>query len=142
MSEQWKYQLRVYLTDDLAEVARLDRTNPTLRALTDILIKHNAALVNQFDAFASYVAHAEAEGPENFPLYKWTKAVINDPAKRAKHINTFAIQISGEEVYPQAVADNLEAALQPLLGDKLITRITKHDTNPVNNPQVPSQYRS
>ena len=65
MNEQWQYQLRVYLTDDLADVARSDRNNPVLRPLTDILDKHHATLVNQFDAFASYVVEAEEEGPEN-----------------------------------------------------------------------------
>jgi hypothetical protein len=98
--------------------------------------------VNQFDAFASYVVEAEKEGPENFPLYKWTKAVVEDPAKRPKHINTFAMHVSGKEVYPKAAADALEADLQPLLGGRLVTRMSRHDTNPVNNLQVPSEYRS
>ena len=35
--EQWQYQLRVYLTDALADGARSDRNNPALRPLTDIL---------------------------------------------------------------------------------------------------------
>jgi hypothetical protein len=70
----------------------------------------------QFDAFASYVVEAEEEGSENFPLYKWTKAIVEDPAKRAKHIKTFAMHVSGKEVYPKAAADALEADLQPLLG--------------------------
>jgi hypothetical protein len=142
MNEQWQYQLRVYLTDDLADVARSDRNNPALRPLTDILDKHHATLVNQFDAFASYVVEAEEEGPENFPLYKWTKAIVEDPAKRAKHIKAFAMHVSGKEVYPKAAADALEADLQPLLGGRLVTRMSRHDTNPANNLQVPSQYRS
>jgi len=142
MNEQWLYQLRVYLTDDLADVARGDRDNPALRPLTDILDKHQAILVSQFDAFASYVAEAEKEGPENFPLYKWTKAVVEDPAKRAKHIATFALRVSGKEVYPKADADALEADLNPLVGGQLVTRISRHDTNPANNLPVPSQYRS
>jgi hypothetical protein len=142
MDEQWQYQLRVYLTDDLADVARNDPNNPVLRPLTDILDKHHVTLVNQFDAFASYVAEAEKEGPENFPLYKWTKAVVEDPTKRAKHINTFAMHVSGKEVYPRATADALEADLQPLLGGRLFTRMSRHDTNPANNLQVPSECRS
>ena len=142
MNEQWQYQLRVYLTDDLADVARSDRNNPVLQPLTGILDKHHATLVSQFDAFASYVAGAEKEGPENFPLYKWTKAVVEDPAKRAKHIKTFAMHVSGKEVYSKTAADALEADLQPLLGGRLVTRISRHDTNPTNNLQVPSEYRS
>ena len=142
MSEALQYQVRVYLTDELADVARSDRNNPALRPLTDVLDKHDAALVNQFNAFANYVAEAEKEGTEKFPLYKWTKAVIEDPAKRAKHLTTFTVHVSGSEIYPKAAADALEADLQPLVGGGLIKRMSKHDTNPANNPQMPAQYRS
>jgi hypothetical protein len=142
MNEQWQYQLRVYLTDDLANVARNGLDNPALRPLTAILDRHRATLVNQFDAFASYVVEAEEAGPENFPLYKWTKAVVEDPARRAKHIDTFAIHVSGGEVYSRAAADALEADLQLFLGGSLVARMSRHDTNPANNLQVPSQYRS
>ncbi len=142
MSEQWQYQLRVYLSDELAEVARSDHNNSALEPLTDILNKHHAALVSQFDAFENYVAQAEKEGPENFPLYKWTKATVDDPVKRAKHIKTFALHVSGNEVYAKEAADALEADLQPLVGGELITRVSKHDTNPANNLQVPADYRS
>ena len=140
MSEPWQYQVRLYLTEDLAEVARADRAHPALRPLADILDKHGATLVNQFDAFAGYVAEAEKEGAEKFPLYKWTKAVIEDPAKRAKHLGTFTVHCAGEGVYSKAVADALEADLQPLVGG-VVARLTKHDTNPANNPQAPPRYR-
>jgi len=142
MSEQWQYQLRVYLSDELAEVTRSDHNNSTLKPLTDILNKHHAALVSQFDAFENYVAQAEKEGLEDFPLYKWTKATVDDPVKRAKHIKTFALHVSGNEVYAKEAADALEADLQPLVGGELITRVSKHDTNPANNLQVPADYRS
>jgi hypothetical protein len=88
------------------------------------------------------VAEAEAEGPENFLLYKWTKATLEDPARRAKHIKTFAMHVAGKEVYPKAEADALEADLQPLIGGRLVTRMSRHDTNPANNLQVPPEYRS
>ncbi len=142
MKEQWQHQLRVYLTEDLADVARSHRDNPALQPLTDILDKHHATLVNQFDAFSSYVVEAEEEGPEKFPLYKWTKAIVEDPVKRAKHMTVFAMHVSGKEVYPKAAADALEADLQPLLGGRLLTGMSRHDTNPANNLPVPSQYRS
>jgi hypothetical protein len=142
MSEQWQHQLRVYLSDELAEVARNDRESAALKPLTDVLNKHQATLVSQFDAFENYVMEAEKEGPENFPLYKWTKATVDDPAKRAKHIKTFALHVSGNEVYAKQAADALEADLQPLVGGELVTRMSKHDTNPANNLQVPPEYRS
>jgi hypothetical protein len=142
MSGQWQYQLRVYLNDNIADVARSDRDNPALQPLTNILKKHRATLMSQFDAFENYVAEAEKEGPENFPLYKWTKATIEDPAKREKHIKTFALHVSGDEVYAKEIADALEADLRPLVGGALVTHMSKHDTNPAHNPQVPPLYRS
>jgi hypothetical protein len=141
MSEPLHYQIRIYLTDELSAVARSDPNHPALRPLTDILDKHHAALVCQFDAFAHYVAQAEQEGPENFPLYQWTKATVEDPAKRAKHSTIFSMHVSGQEIYPKAEADALEADLQPLLGGGLVARMSRHDTNPANNLPVPPQYR-
>ena len=58
MSEQWQYQLRVYLGEELAETARRDRDAPALETLNAVLNKHDAALVSQFDAFENYVAEA------------------------------------------------------------------------------------
>ena len=142
MTEQWQYQLRAYLSDDVAEVARRDPGNPALKPLTNILNQHHAALVSQFDAFENYVMEAERAGPENFPLYKWTKATVEDPAMRAKHVKTFALHVSGNEIYAKETADALEADLQPLVGGGLVTRMSKHDTNPANNPQVPPEFRS
>jgi len=48
----------------------------------------------------------------------------------------------GNEVYAKPLADAIESDLQPLVGGKLITRLSKYDTNPANNPQVPAQYRN
>ena len=141
MNEELQYQLRVYLNEELAEVARSDRDNAALKPLTDVLHKHNATLVSQFDAFANYVAEAEKHGPEGYPLYKWTKATVDNPAQRAKHIKTFALHVSGDEVYAKEAADALEADLRPFVGGEVVTRMTKHDTNPANNPQMPAEYR-
>lgn len=141
MTEQWQYQIRVYLTDGLAAVASSDRKDPALQPLIDVLDRHDAALVNQLRAFERYVADAEKEGLANYPLYKWTKAVIEDPAKRAKLLTTFTVHVSGSEVYPKSAADALETDLQGLLDGRPLTRMTKHDTNPANNPQAPAQYR-
>jgi hypothetical protein len=95
----------------------------------------------QFDAFASYVAEAEVVGVEGYPLYKWTKATIEDPTKKTKHIRSFALHIKGREVYSKEKADALEVDLQPLVDGSLITRLSRHDTNPVSNPQPPERYR-
>jgi hypothetical protein len=63
----------------------------------------------QFDAFAGYVSVAEANGIENYPLYEWTKKTVDDPAKKAKYIKSFALYVGGKEVYGRDKADALEA---------------------------------
>ena len=141
MSEQWQYQLRLYLADELAEAARRDAAAPVLGPLPQILEKHNATMKCQLDAFANYVAQAEAGGVEGYPLYEWTKATIEDPVKKAKHLKSFAIHVKGREVYPKEEADALEADLQPLVDGTRITRLSRHDTNPASNPQMPERFR-
>ena len=141
MSDEWQHQLRIYLPAELVDVARGDANNPELGRLADILAKHHATMLCQFDAFAGYVAEAEERGLEGYPLYAWTKAIIEDPIKRAKHLKSSALHVNGQEVYSKAEADALEADLQPLVGGELIERISKHDTNPAHNPQLPKEYR-
>ena len=142
MDKQWDYQIRIYLDDELAGVARRDPGDPAIKPLADILAKHHATMKSQNDAFADYVAEAEKQGIEEYPLYAWTKATIEDPVKQAKYIKAFTLYVEGQEVYAKPLADALEADLQPLLGSQVITRLSKHDTNPANNPQPPAQYRN
>ncbi len=142
MSDDWQFQVRINLDDTRAAVARRNPDDPALEALAAVLAKHNATLSCQFDAFAGYVAQAEEEGTENYPLYAWTKATIEDPAKKAKYVKAFTLYVDGDEVYDREKADPLEADLKPLLESKLIARLSKHDTNPANNPQPPKKYRS
>jgi hypothetical protein len=141
MSEPWQYQIRVNLTDDYAILARRDPSNPALRPLTDVLNRHHATLRCQLDAFAGYVAEAELEGPDKFPLYKWTKATLEDPEKVAKHSRSFTLHVHGNEVYPEDSADALAADLRSLAGGPIVIRLSKHDTNPSNNLPVPPKYR-
>lgn len=142
MSEEWDYQIRLYLDDARAELGRRDAADPALAPLGDILARHNATLKCQYDAFADYCAEAEREGRQDDTLYKWTKDVIADPAKKAKYLKSFTLYVDGDETYARDKAEALENDLQPLVEDKLIVRLTKHDTNPANNPQAPARYRS
>ena len=139
---EWQYQLRVDLADDAAAAAQTGADHPGLRSLRRILAAHNAELICQYDAFAGYCAEAEARGIEHYPLYAWTKAVIADPAKKAKYRKSFSIHVGGAEVYAKDRADALEAALTPLVGAGVVKRLAKHDTDPANNPQMPEEYRS
>ena len=95
----------------------------------------------QYDAFAGYCAEAERRGIGEYPLYAWTKATIEDPAKKAKYTRSFTIQVDGEDVYAKEKADALEADLQALVGGPAVRRMARHDTNPANNLQPPKRYR-
>ena len=141
MSEEWQYQVRVNLDDERAAMVRGNLDDPAIAPLADVLARHKAAIKCQYDAFADYCAAAESDGIEGYPLYAWTKATIEDPAKKAKYLKSFTLYVEGQEVYAKDKADALEADLQPLLDQGLITRLSKHDTNPANNPQPPERYR-
>jgi hypothetical protein len=142
MTAEWQYQVRFDLDDAAtAKSARSDLRHPSLAPLAEILTNHRAALKCQFDAFAEYVATAEEHGVENYPLYEWTKATIENPAKKAKYLKSFTLYVDGHEVYAKEIADALVADLQPLARSGLITRLSKYDTNPANNPQPPKRPR-
>ena len=128
MAEQWKYQVRVYLNDEMSETARRDDRAEAIKPLMQVLAKHRATMKCQFDAFADYVLEAEKNGTEAYPLYEWTKETIEDPEKKQKHLRAFAIRVEDEVIYDKDIADALEAELLPLVRDGLITRISKQDT--------------
>jgi hypothetical protein len=139
--EDLLYQIRIMLRDEAAKLAREAPHDPSLRPLADVLAKHDTEMRSVYDAFADYVAEAEKHGVESFPLYKWTKAAVEDPAKKAKHTNVFTLYAGGEEVCAKEIADALEAGLQPLIGGAIVARLSRRDTNPANNPQMPERYR-
>jgi hypothetical protein len=142
MTSEWQYQVRFDLTDPaMAELARRNIRDPALAPLIDILAKHRAALKCQFDAFAEYVAVAEEHGVENYPLYEWTKATIENAEKKEKYLKSFTLYVDDREVYAKEIADALETELQPFARSGVITRISKYDTNPANNPQPPGRSR-
>jgi hypothetical protein len=138
MTFEWQYQIRFDLKDPAAaESMREEQRHPALALLLEVLAKHRAVPRCQFDAFAQYVAAAEEKGVENYPLYQWTKATIENPAKKEKYLKSFTLYVDGQEVYAKEIADGLEADLQSLADSGLIARVSKYDTNPANNPQPP-----
>ncbi|SMF43193.1 hypothetical protein SAMN06265365_103279 [Tistlia consotensis] len=141
MSGPWDHQLRLTLAAEAAAAARRDPGDPALAPLPEILARHRASLTCQYDAFADYVAEAERRGVEDFPLYAWTRATIEDPAKQAKYLKSFTLYVEGREVYATEVADALQAELEPLVGGGLVVGLDRYDTNPANNPQPPAQLR-
>jgi hypothetical protein len=140
VTSQWQYQVRFDIDDPAtAESLRRQRRNSALGPLFYVLAAHRAAVKCQFDAFAEYLAAAEEHGIENHPLYAWTKATIEDRAKKEKYLKSFTLYVDGREVYPKDIADALETDLQPLAAGGSITRLSKYDTNPANNPQPPQR---
>ena len=137
MDREWQFQLRLYLDDATATAARDAADVPALAPLWAVLRKHDTHMKCQYQAFADYVAEAEREGPDGYPLYAWTKATIENPEKKAKYLKSFTLYIGGEEVYAKDKAEALEMDLQPLIDGASIQRMSKHDTNPANNPQPP-----
>ena len=142
MASQWQYQVRFDVNASAtAESIRRNIRDPALVPLFDILVNHRATPKCQFDAFAEYVAAADEHGVESYPLYQWTKATIEDPAKKEKYLKSFTLYVDDREIYAKEIADALEADLQPLATRGIIQRISKYDTNPANNPQPPRRPR-
>ena len=140
MTAQWQYQVRFDLNDSAAaESIRKELPDPALARLLEVLAEHRAVPKCQFDAFADYVAAGEEQGVENYPLYQWTKATIENPAKKEKYLKSFTLYVDGKDVYTKEIADALEADLQSLANGGLIPRVSKYDTNPTNNPQPPQR---
>jgi hypothetical protein len=137
MSDDLKYQLRLTLNDDFAKTARSNPADASISGLTDILRRHDATLKCQHDAFAGYVAEAEANGTDKYPLYEWTKATVDDPVKKAKYIKSFTLYVGGQEVYEKDEAEALEAELKPLVGGPIVAQMFKYDSDPAHNPQPP-----
>jgi hypothetical protein len=142
MTNDIKFQIRIELSEAQAAIARREPHSLALAPLPVILNRHYATLKCQFDAFADYVAEAEKHGAEQYPLYAWTKATIEDPAKKAKYIKSFTLYVDGEEVYAKEKADALESDLRPLADGGQILRLMRYDTNPANNPQPPQRHRT
>ena len=138
--KDWDYQMRIVLSSESAEKARISMKDPSIAELFAVLQKHHAKLKCQFDAFAEYVAEAERVGADKYPLYKWTKATIEEPSKKEKYLKSFTVYIEDNHVYSKQKAELLELDLQLIKSRQYILGISKYDTNPVNNPQIPKQY--
>ena len=57
-------------------------------------------------------------------------------------MKAFTIYVDGQEVYDREAADALEAALRPLVGGALVTRLAEPNADPANNPQPPARFRN
>jgi hypothetical protein len=139
MNTSLQFQLRLTVAPPFADALRNDPDGAAHAALRDLLRKHHATLKCQYDAFADYVSEAERLGVERYPLYQWTRATIENPEKKAKYLQSFTVYVNDDEVYGKEVADAIEAELNELVADDGITRVSRFDTNPANNPQPPAR---
>lgn len=151
--KQWTRQVRIYLSDEFANVARNNPDAPELKPLNDVLEKYDATLKCQFDAFAGYVNEAETAiakvaGTDledavrgQYFLYEWTKDTIENPVKQAKYQKEFTVYVQDQAVYDADIANKIEADINALVDDKTITGVRNRDSNPANNPQMPKRFR-
>ncbi len=142
MTEKLLYQLRIYFSTEFNNIYNSDLNNDTKSLLNKLLNEHNANLLSQYDGFMGYVKEAEKYGIENYPLYHWTNDCLKDETKIEKYKNSYTIYIDSEPVYIKEKADYLEKEIKILIDRNYIVRISKHDTNPKNNPQPPKKYLS
>ena len=140
MNNEWLYQVRVYFSLNFVDLYNSNKSSDLKTKLLQILQKNNADLLSQYDGFMGYVLEAEKNGIDNYPLYQWTKDSLENSGKTEKYRTSYTIYVNNEEVYSKEEADNLEKDLKLIIDKVSILRISKHDTNPANNPQPPSKY--
>jgi len=133
------YQIRLDVTEDIAQEVR-NKNNYKLNEYIDaILLKVNAELICQFDAFNNFVIECEKENNTNNALYKWTKDTIENNVKKKKYLKSFTVYVNGAQLYEKKTADYLENEIKKL-NEKKILKVNKYNSDPKNNPQPPKKY--
>ncbi len=133
------YQVRIDVTEDVAQEVRNKNYYKLNKYIEEILLKVNAELICQFDAFNNFVIECEKENNTNNALYKWTKDTIENNIKKIKYLKSFTIYVNGNQLYEKKTADYLESEIKKL-NEKKILKINKYNSDPKNNPQPPKKY--
>ena len=133
----WLYQVRLKLSHELSEDLREDRPSKNADELREIASEYNMNIVCTFDAFEAYCVEAELNGIQSYPLYKWTKAVIQDPIKQQKHKKSFAFYLGLEQIYEKKIALAVQEKLEALKDKIHILDVNLIDSNPSKNPHPP-----
>ena len=139
MNNEWLYQVRIKLSQDLADDLRSDSNLDISRKINVIARKHQTRPVCTLDGFLDYVKEAEQNDIEEYPLYHWTKSVVDDPQKKIKHSKSFAFYFGDEQIYEKQRAQSLYNDLLELNDENKIEEIKIIDSNPRNNPQPPKK---
>ena len=137
----WLYQVRIRVSEKLSESLRSGNHTVLANNLDKISNDHGMSLVCTYDGFKAYCDEAEENGIEEYALYDWTKATIENPEKKAKHLNSFAFYKGFEQVYEKDLALSLEEKLLDLGLSEDLLEVKVIDSNPANNPQPPSPKR-
>ena len=138
MSEDWLYQIRIRVNDEMSSNLRKNKPSGLARQIKSLARKHGTTLVCTYDAFVDYCREAESNSVEDYPLYAWTKQTIENPEKKQKHLKSFAFYRNNDQVYERALAETIYSELLPLADNGTIDEVKLIDSNPANNPQPPS----
>jgi hypothetical protein len=130
-----RYQVRIFLSDAFAKAARETPYAPELAPLAEVLRENNATLSCQFDEFRNFVNACEAHGAGDTRIAAWTRATVEDPAKREKYLKVFIVNVGGDQLFSARKANELFHAFKPLVAPGIVTRISRPDDNPAHNPQ-------
>ena len=133
------YQVRIDVTEDIAQEVRNKSYFKLNEYIDTILLKVDAELICQFDAFNNFVIECEKENNTNNALYKWTKDTIENNVKKKKYLKSFTVYVNGKQLYEKKTADYLESEIKKL-NEKKILKINKYNSDPKNNPQPPKKY--
>ena len=91
MNNEWLYQVRIKLPQDLADDLRSESNLDISKEINKIARKHQTRPVCTLDGFLEYVKEAEKNDIKDYPLYHWTKSVVQDPDKQIKHLSLIHI---------------------------------------------------
>ena len=133
------YQVRLDVTEDVAQEVRNKNYHKLNEYIDAILLKVDAELVCQYDAFNNFLIECEKENNTNNALYKWTKDTIDNNVKKKKYLKSFTVYVNGEQLYEKKTADYLESEIKKL-NEKKILKVNKYNSDPKNNPQPPKKY--
>ena len=137
MSEDWLYQIRIRVNDEMSSNLRKNKPSGLARQIKSLARKHGTTIVCTYDAFVDYCREAESNSVEDYPLYAWTKQTIENPEKKQKHLKSFAFYRNNDQVYERALAETIYSELMPLADNGTIDEVKLIDSNPANNPQPP-----
>ena len=137
MNNEWLYQVRIKLPQDLADDLRSESNLDISKKINKIARKHLTRPVCTLDGFLDYVKEAEKNDIKDYPLYHWTKSVVQDPDKQIKHSKSFAFYFGDEQIYKKDLAVSLYNDLVEFNDENKIEEIKMIDSNPRNNPQPP-----